>query len=224
MFNPATGFFQGRIDGGDWLEPYNPDLPYYQHMYREANGWNSLFYAPHDPEGVIALYPSYDEVEAKLDTMLVRPYCGLEVANLTGFIGNYCHGNQPGHNIPYTYYFIGKQEKSQELINTILGRFYDMGDEGLAYAGMDDAGEMSAWYALNAIGIYTYSPADPEYIVTVPVFDKVTMQLGDKPCIITKTGNGNRIKEIRVGDKVLDGYMVQHSDLAEGKTLSIVTE
>lgn len=100
-------------------------------MYREANGWNSLFYAPHDPEGMIALYPSYDEVEAKLDTMLVRPYCGLEVHNLTGFIGNYCHGNQPGHNIPYTYYFIGKQEKSQQLINTILDRFYDMGDEGL---------------------------------------------------------------------------------------------
>lgn len=224
VFNPATGFFQGRIEGGAWLEPYNPDMPYFQHMYREANGWNSLFYAPHDPEGMIALYPSYDEVEAKLDTMLVRPYCGLEVHNLTGFIGNYCHGNQPGHNIPYTYYFIGKQEKSQQLINTILDRFYDMGDEGLAYAGMDDAGEMSAWYALNALGLYTYSPADPEYIVTVPVFDKVTMQLGEKPCTITKTGNGNRIKEIKVGDNVLDGYMVQHSDLAEGKTLSIVTD
>ncbi len=224
VFNPANGFFQGRIEGGDWLEPYNPDLPYYQHMYREANGWNSLFYAPHDPEGVVALYPSADAVEALLDTMLVRPYCGLEVANLTGFIGNYCHGNQPGHNIPYTYYFIGKQEKSQELINTILDRFYDMGKEGLAYAGMDDAGEMSAWYALNALGLYTYSPADAEYIVTVPLFDKVTIELGDTPATITRTGTGNRIKEIKVGDATLDGYFVAHSDLAAGKPVEIVTE
>ena len=99
-----------------------------------------------------------------------------------------------------------------------------MGDEGLAYAGMDDAGEMSAWYALNAIGLYTYSPADPEYIVTVPIFDKVTLQLGDKPCTIAKTGNGVKIKEIKVGDRPLEGYMVQHSELADGKTLSIVTE
>lgn len=35
-----------------------------------------------------------------------------------------------------------------------------MGAEHLAYAGMDDAGEMSVWYVLTAMGIYTYSPAD----------------------------------------------------------------
>ena len=38
VFNPANGFFMGRIEGGDWMPKYNPDLPYYQHMYREANG------------------------------------------------------------------------------------------------------------------------------------------------------------------------------------------
>ena len=83
---------------------------------------------------------------------------------MTGFIGQYCHGNQPGHNIPYAYYFVGKQEKSQHYINQILDRFYDMGADKLAYAGMDDAGEMSSWYVWNAMGLYTYSPADPEYI------------------------------------------------------------
>lgn len=225
VFNPDNGFFMGRIEGGDWMPKYNPDLPYYQHMYREANGWNSLFYAPHDPEGVVALYPSGDAVEALLDTMLVRPYCGLEVANLTGFIGNYCHGNQPGHTIPFTYYFIGKQEKSQELLNTIMDRFYDMGKDKLAYAGMDDAGEMSAWYALTAMGIYTYSPADPQYIVSVPLFDKVTFDLGnDQVMSISKTGNGTKIKEVTVGGQPLDGYFVNHADLAAGKELVVVTE
>lgn len=225
VFNPDNGFFMGRIEGGDWMPKYNPDLPYYQHMYREANGWNSLFYAPHDPEGVIALYHSPEVVEAKLDTMLTRPYCGLEVANMTGFIGNYCHGNQPGHTIPFTYYFVGKQEKSQEFINKILDRFYDMGKDKLAYAGMDDAGEMSAWYALTAMGIYTYSPADPQYIVSVPLFDKVTFDLGDdKVMTISKTGNGTKIKEVTVGGQPLDGYFVNHADLAAGKELVVVTE
>jgi putative alpha-1,2-mannosidase len=52
---------------------------------------------------------------------------------------------------------------------------------------MDDAGEMSGWYVFNAIGIYTYSPADPEYIDSVPLFDKVTFYLVGKPLtIITK--------------------------------------
>ena len=143
---------------------------------------------------------------------------------MTGFIGNYCQGNQPGHNIPYTYYFIGKQEKSQERLNQIMENYYDMGKEGLAYAGMDDAGEMSAWYALNALGMYTYSPADPEYIVSVPLFDKITFQLGEKPFTITKTGNGTKIKEVKVGDAILDGYFLDHADLAAGKDVTIVTE
>lgn len=223
VFNPANGFFQGRIDGGAWLEPYNPDLPYYQHMYREANGWNSLFYAPHDPEGVIAMYPSPKVVDAMLDELFTRPYCGMEVANLTGFIGNYCHGNQPGHNIPYTYYFIGRQEKSQKVLNYIMDRFYDMGADRLAYAGMDDAGEMSAWFVLNALGLYTYSPADAEYIVSVPLFPAATFSLGQRPFQIIRKGNGDKIRQIKIGDEQLNGWFVPDSLLRQGKTLTIIT-
>ena len=224
VFNPENGFFQGRIEeDGSWLTPYDPDMGYFQHQYREANGWNSLFYAPHDPEGMIALYPSADVVEAKLDTLFTRPYNGYEIANMTGFIGNYCHGNQPGHNIPYTYYFIGKQEKSQERLNEIMDRFYDMGKEKLAYAGMDDAGEMSAWYVLNALGIFTYSPADPEYLVSVPLFKEAIFKLGKKPFKIKRVGNGTKIDKITVGNKKLDGYFVPDALLREGKTLTIYT-
>ena len=52
--------------------------------------------------------------------------------NLSCFIGQYCHGNQPDHSFPYLYYFIGRQERSQELLDYILDRFYGMGPEGLA--------------------------------------------------------------------------------------------
>lgn len=224
VFNPDNGFFMGRIANGDWMPQYDPDMAYYQHMYREANGWNSLFYGPHDPEGIVALYESPEVVDAKLDTLFTRPYNGYEVANMTGFIGNYCHGNQPGHTIPFTYYFIGKQEKSQAVINQILDRFYDMGKDKLAYAGMDDAGEMSAWYALTAMGIYTYSPADDEYIVSVPLFDKVTIDLNGTEATISKTGNGTKIKEVTVGGQPLEGYFVKHADLASGKPMVVVTE
>jgi putative alpha-1,2-mannosidase len=55
-------------------------------------------------------------------------------------------------------------------LNTIMSRFYGMGEDGLALSGMDDAGEMSSWYVFNAIGLYPYSPADPNYIVSVPLF------------------------------------------------------
>lgn len=224
LFDPSTGFWRGKIDNGSWIKDFDPYYPYYQYMYREANAWNALFFAPHDPEGMIKLYPDNAAVEAKLDSLFTEPWRGYEVDNMTGFIGNYCHGNQPGHSIPYTYYFIGKQEKAQAVLDSLMGHFYDMGQDKLAYAGMDDAGEMSSWYVFNAIGLYTYSPADAEYIVTVPLFDKVTFELQGKPFTITKQGSGKKIRQITCGGKVIDGYFVSHAQLQEGKELVITVE
>ncbi len=224
LFDPSTGFWRGKVDSGDWVKEFDPYYPYFQYMYREANAWNSLFFAPHDPEGMIALYPDNEAVEAKLDSLFTEPWRGYEAHNMTGFLGNYCHGNQPGHSIPYTYYFIGQQEKAQAVLDRLLDHYYGMGEHGLAYAGMDDAGEMSSWYVFNAIGLYTYSPADPEYIVTVPLFDKVTFDLNGKDFTIRKKGEGRKIKDITYGGTKVDGYFVTHDQLKEGRELVIVTE
>jgi len=56
---------------------------------------------------------------------------------------------------------------------------------------MDDAGEMSAWYVFNAIGLYPYSPADDTYIVTVPLFDKV----GSSVNFVGDFGSSAQLKE-----------------------------
>lgn len=227
VFDPSTGFFRGKLASGKWVEPFDPYYPYFAFMYREANAWQSLFFAPHDPQGMIDLYPSHEAVEAKLDSLFTEPWRGYEVHNLTGFIGNYCHGNQPGHSIPYTYYFIDRQPKAQKVIDNLLENYYDMGKEHLAYSGMDDAGEMSTWYVFNALGLYTYSPADPEYIVTIPLFDKVEMKMGDgsKVRIVRKgKGENRRISSIYCGKRKIDGYFVSHQDLTTCKTLTINVE
>lgn len=225
LFDPSTGFWRGKIEDGSWIKEFDPYYPYFQYMYREANAWNSLFFAPHDIEGMLALYPNHEAIDAKLDSLFSEPWRGYEVHNMTGFIGNYCHGNQPGHSIPYTYYFIGKQEKSQCVLDSIMNRFYDMGKDKLAYAGMDDAGEMSAWYVFNAIGLYTYSPADPEYLVTVPLFDEVRFTLDDSTQFtIRKTGNGPKITNITYGGEKLNGWFIPHELLKQGKELLIQTD
>jgi len=228
LFDPSTGFWRGKVlrDGkGVWIEDFRPNYPYYQYMYREADAWNSLFFAPHDPKGMVALYPSREAVVQKLDSLFTQPNGGYLAFNCTGYLGSYCHGNQPGHSIPYAYYFADRQEKAQHVLNTLMHKYYGMGKEGLAYAGMDDAGEMSSWYVLNAIGIYTYSPADPEYIVTVPLFDRVSFTLGNGQSFdIVKEGRGEKIKSITIGGQPLKGWFVKHEDLAKGKELRIATE
>ncbi|GHT63650.1 hypothetical protein AGMMS50239_19990 [Bacteroidia bacterium] len=224
LFDPSTGFWRGKIDDGSWIKDFDPYYPYFAYMYREANAWQSLFYAPHDPQGMVSLYPDDKSVEDKLDSLFSEPWRGYEAHNMTGFIGNYCHGNQPDHSVPFTYYFIGKQEKAQAMLDSIMNHFYDMGAEKLAYAGMDDAGEMSAWYVFNAIGLYTYSPADPEYIVSVPLFETVKFRLDAKDFTIRRTGSGKKIESITCGGAKVTGWFISHEDLKKGKELVIFTK
>lgn len=224
LFDPTTKFMRGRLANGDWITPFDPETPFYEYMYREATAWQSTFFAPHNPEDLISLYHNNNEFEEMLDSLFSIPWKGGEAHNLTVFIGQYCHGNQPGHSIPYLYYFVDKQVKSQRILNKILKNFYRMGPERLAYSGMDDAGEMSSWYVLNALGLYTYSPADPEYIISVPIFKNVDFSLGEEEFSIERVGSGEEITEIRYNDVKLDGYFISHEQLLQGEDLVIYTK
>jgi predicted alpha-1,2-mannosidase len=224
MFDPSTGLMRGRLANGDWIQKFDPEYPYYEYMYREANAWQSSFFAPHDPKGLIGLYKSPADFEKKLDDLFSIPWKGVEAYNISVFIGQYCHGNQPDHSFPFMYYFVGKQEKSQAILNKILDQFYDMGKEKLAYAGMDDAGEMSSWYVFNAMGLYPFSPADKDYLISVPLFDQVKVKLGDKgTCTIVKRSPGLKISGITYDDRKVEGYFISHDELLKGKELTIST-
>lgn len=224
MFDPSTGLMRGKLANGEWIKNFDPEFIYYEYMYREANAWQSSFFAPHDMKGLIGLYKSPADFEKKLDDLFSIPYKGAEAYNISGFIGQYCHGNQPDHSFPWLYYFVGKQEKSQVVLDSIMDRFYDMGKDKLAYSGMDDAGENSAWYVFSAIGLYTFSPADPEYIISVPLFDKVEFNLGENKFTIIKKNSGKKIESITYDGKKIDGYFMRHSELLKGKKLVITTK
>jgi predicted alpha-1,2-mannosidase len=226
MFDPSAELMRGRLDNGDWVKNFNPQYPYYEYMYREANAWESSFFAPHDTDGLIGLYKSKADFEQHLDSLFTIPWNPNYIAeNINSFIGQYCQGNQPDHGYAYLYYFVGKQEKSQAILNTIMSRFYGMGADGLALSGMDDAGEMSSWYVFNAIGLYPYSPADPKYIVSVPLFERITFTLNEgKTLTILKKNPGLRITSITYDGEKIKGYFVNHSDLEEGKELVITTQ
>ncbi len=106
MFDPTTELMRGRLANGEWIKDFDPEYPYYEYMYREANAWQSSFFAPHDVQGLIGLYKSKGDFEKKLDDLFSIPWKGIEADNLSVFIGQYCHGNQPDHNFPFMYYFV----------------------------------------------------------------------------------------------------------------------
>ncbi|AXY72785.1 glycoside hydrolase family 92 protein [Paraflavitalea soli] len=225
MFDPSTRFMRGRLANGNWITPFDPQYPYYEYMYREANAWQVSFFAPHDMKGLVALYGGPKGFESKLDSLFTLPWNPKHIArNVETMIGQYCHGNQPDHEAPFAYYFINKPEKSQKIIDTILNSLYGIGEQGLELSGMDDAGEMSAWYVFSALGLYTFSATDPEYLVTVPLFDEVKWKTSTgKWLTITKTGKSRNLSNIKVNGKDNKGYFVSHDLFRHGGNITITT-
>lgn len=226
MFDPTTRFMRGRLTNGDWIKNFNPQYPYYEYMYREANAWQMSFFAPHDMKGLIALYGGEKGFESKLDSLFTVPWNPTYIArNVETMIGQYCHGNQPDHEAPFAYHFIGKPEKSQKIIDNILNNLYGIGDDGLALCGMDDAGEMSSWYVFSALGLYPFSATDAEYIVTAPLFDEVKWRTSTgKMLTITKPGKGRAITTIKVDGKANRGYFISHDLFRNGGEIAVITK
>ena len=226
VFDPGTRFMRGRLENGDWVKNFNPQYPYYEYMYREANAWQVSFFAPHDMPGLVALYGGAKGFESKLDSLFTVPWNPHYIArNVETMIGQYCHGNQPDHEAPFAYYFIGKPEKSQKIIDTILNTLYGIGDEGIALCGMDDAGEMSSWYVFSALGLYPFSATDPKYIVTVPIFDEVKWKTSNgKWLTISKQGNSRALTAVKVNGQDNKGYFVPHDLFKNGGKITVVTE
>lgn len=93
--------------------------------------------------------------------------------------------------------------------------------------GNDDTGTMSAWAVFNMIGFYPDCPGSPDYTLTTPVFDKVTIRLDpkwykEKELIIETNRQKNGllyINDVMLNGKKLNKYRISHDELVHGKVL-----
>ncbi|WP_312312837.1 GH92 family glycosyl hydrolase [Empedobacter brevis] len=176
LFNHATRFIQPKKNGS-WLVPFDPREV--NNNYTEANGWQYTFFVPHDIHGMIDFYGGKVGFETKLDELFNAPSetTGREQVDVTGLIGQYAQGNEPSHHVAFLYNYINEPEKTQELVHRILDEHYKNSPDGLI--GNEDCGQMSAWYVLASMGIYSVTPASGMWTVVEPYFDEITIHLED---------------------------------------------
>ncbi len=194
LYNPKTGFMQARKNGS-WLEPFDPREV--NNNFTEGNSWQYSFFVPQDISGLINAHGGKKNFEDFLDALFTAPEktTGREQVDITGLIGQYAHGNEPSHHIAYLYNFVGKPEKTDAKIKYILDNFYKNSPDGLI--GNEDCGQMSAWYILSSMGIYSVTPGKPEWETTVPYFDEVKINFEDgTSTIITKNTPKSDLKKL----------------------------
>lgn len=177
IFDSETGFMRPRKNGG-WDKPFDPREVNFN--FTEGNSWQYSFFVPQDISGMIDEYGGSTKFEAKLDEMFnsESKTTGREQVDVTGLIGQYAQGNEPSHHMAYLYNYIGKPEKTKEKIHYILNEFYKNTPDGLI--GNEDCGQMSAWYVLSSLGIYSVAPGKSEWSVTQSNFENIKVNFENK--------------------------------------------
>ncbi len=158
VFDPEVGMMRGRHETGRFTDAFHPDIR--ESYITEGTPRQYTFYVPQDINGLSMIMGGTKEFEKSLDSLFLR--------------GEYWHGNEPGHQIPFLYNFTASPWKTQQEVNKIREEEYSDGPGGLS--GNDDAGQMSAWYVFAAMGFYPVNPAAGEYLLTTPIFEQVTLR------------------------------------------------
>lgn len=146
--------------------------------------------------------------------------------------------NQPDIQTPFLFAAAGQPQRTRALVDEILnrpmdhwytnagkretpwhGRSFALDPVGYADGMDDDAGGMAAWYVWASMGLYPLAPGRPEYVVTTPAFDQVTINLPqDRRLTITRGAEG---APTHWNGVPLNGAFISHATLAAGGKLSV---
>lgn len=223
-FDLSTGFMRGKDSKGNWREPFNVlDASHRANDYCEGNAWQYTWLVPHDVEGLKDCFGSKEKLIAKLDSLFTIEATleGTDISpDVSGFIGQYAHGNEPGHHTAYLYTMLGEPDKTADLIREIMATMYTTAPDGLS--GNEDVGQMSAWYVLSAMGLYEVEPGSGRYWFGSPLFDEVEIDVPGGVFRIVAEGNGAEhphIESAYLNGKKLDDRFISYSDIMKGGEL-----
>ena len=182
----------------------------------------------HDVEGLIALHGGAEAFITKLDSLFTLD-ARLEGENaspdISGFIGQYAHGNEPSHHIRLFIQLCRTATQNPAVCQQNSDRYlYHNTPDGLC--GNEDCGQMSAWYVFSAMGFYPVNPVEGKYQLGAPLFDKITLSTGpEKKFVITANKESDRhiyVQEVYLNEKKLDRTWITHEEIMNGGELKFV--
>jgi predicted alpha-1,2-mannosidase len=229
LYDPATRFMRGRQPNGEWVpnfDPYSWGGP-----YTEGNAWHWQWSVFHDTQGLINLMGGNENFTAKLDSVFSLPNkvnvgaYGQTIHEMTEMVnanmGQYAHGNQPIQHMIYLYNYAGQPWKAQKWSREVMNKLYNATENG--YPGDEDQGQMSSWYVLSALGIYSVCPGTDEYAIGSPVFKKATITLENKNKFTVEAVNNSKenvyIQSATLNGKPYSKNFIKHADIMNGGIL-----
>lgn len=222
VYDPTIGFMRPKLEDGTFRKDFDP-MDTHGQGFIEGNAWNYGLYVPQNIDKMIGMMGGKELFSKQLDSLFTIEIDDKYIENheditRDGIIGNYVHGNEPGHHIPYLYNWTEHPEKTQERVRMIMETMYAPTVEGLC--GNDDAGQMSAWYIFSSLGFYPVTPGSPNYALGSPLVKKAIIHLDNGKTLIIKANNQSKenvyVKSVSVNGKLLEGTRLSHNDIVNG--------
>ncbi len=225
LFDPSLGFVRPRMRDGSWKEDFDL-METHDQGFIEGNSWNYSFYVPHDVKGLIGAMGGDKRFVQRLDSLFTMHlpdefFENTEDITRDGLIGNYVHGNEPSHHVPYLYAWTSQPWKTQYWVREIMDRMYVNAIDGLC--GNDDCGQMSAWYIFSAMGFYPVCPGTGQYVLGAPYLPSIRLRLENGRTLEIRAPNvsaENRyVQSLSIDGRPCDRMYITHDELMKGGVL-----
>ena len=230
VFDPEIGFVRGRDLTGRWRTPFDPyDIGHCwwsNSDFTEGNAWQWTWHVMQDPDGLVSALGGPAKFGAKLDELFTtdsrkQSSSDTFMADVTGLIGQYAHGNEPGHHTAYFFRWSDRPARTEELVRTICDTQYAPRPDGLC--GNDDCGQMAAWYVFSALGFYPFDPCGGTYVIGAPQLAEAALSLpGGRTLKITARNlsfANCHVKAVTLNGRPLADHRITHAEILAGGEL-----
>ena len=225
LWDAQIGFIRPRGRDGRWREPFDV-MATHDQGFIEGNAWTYSLFVPQDPARLVELCGGPAAFGARLDSLFTMTLDDAHIAHTEditrdGLVGNYVHGNEPGHHVPYLYLWSDRPWQTQSRVRQLLADMYGTGPAGLC--GNDDAGQMSAWSLFSALGFYPVAPGSAEYAVGSPAVLAADLELEGGKVLRVRT-EGQSAENVYVDAVLWNGVelgrpFLEHAALMQGGEL-----
>ena len=241
IFDETQGWIRPKNIDGDWYEDFDPYEV--EHGFIESNGAQSTWFVQHDLKGLATLMGGDDKAVQKLNNQ-------FETAQKLNFTAGNSHaleshpeysripinfGNQPSIQTSHIFNHIGRPDLAQYWTRNVVEKTFSGLSPSTGFNGDEDQGLMGSLAVLMKIGLFQMNGGtedNPEYQVTSPVFDKISIKLnkdyypGEMFEIQTVNNSPENVyvNKMQFNGKSLKVNAIKQSDIIKGGVLLLNME
>jgi predicted alpha-1,2-mannosidase len=236
LFDISTGYIRPKEKDGSWMKDFSPVVigKFNAPGFVEGNSANYTWFVPHDYSRLAELMGGNVTAAKRLDIQFQKTRSKRFNANGKNHAEPWIdYGNQPATQLAYVFNHLGHPWLAQYWARQVKEICFGGTTPWCGYNDDEDQGHMGAVSAMLALGLFDIqggSAPVPQYELSAPVFDKITIHLdpryySGKTFVITTKNNRYEhpyIQSVMLNGKPLKGYRFPQAELKKGGTMELL--